>query len=115
MTHKSDGFNLIDRFTSFSMKQSSRRGFLKGVGASGLAFVGVLLGIGGQNLAFAYVPCPPNAYGICNNCNSACTTGGRGGSCVCVGCNCTPPRVYAECLWIRFGSTCSFSFNCIAC
>jgi hypothetical protein len=115
MAHESEGFNLIDRFTSLAMKQSSRRGFLKGVGASGLAFVGVLFGIGGQERAFAYIPCPDPSYGVCNNCYSACVSGGRGGSCVCASCNCIPARVYAECSWQRVGSGCYFSFRCVAC
>lgn len=115
MSHETEDFNLIDRFTGFAMKQSSRRGFLKGVGASGLAFVGVLLGIGGHDLAFAYVICPDPSTGICNNCYSACVSGGSGGSCSCPSCNCLPPRVYAECSWQRVGESCYFSFRCISC
>lgn len=115
MAHESKGFNLIDRFTNFAMKQSSRRGFLKGVGASGLAFIGTLLGLGGQNLAFAYVKCPDPSNGICSACYSACISGGSGGKCICADCNCQPPDVYAECSWQNVHGSCYFSFRCIPC
>lgn len=101
MAQEKEPFGMIDRFTSSAMDQVSRRGFLKGAGAIGLALLGTFFGIGSQK-AEAIVKCPPTTFGDCSSCYSSCNyaTQGTTFKCVCASCNCTPPMVEAMCQWV---------------
>lgn len=114
MAPREDEVRLIDHFTRIVMEKLSRRGFLKGAGAVGLALLG---GIGLDiQRAFAYVACPPSSTGICDDCYSFCVSGGKKCGCVCEDCYCDPPTVFAACNWIHPNpDTCIFTCNCIAC
>lgn len=116
MIHEGDDSGFIDRFTSFAMDRVSRRGFLKGVGSTGLALLGIL-GIGSR-IAEASVQYPPDTYGNCSHCYSECHYASSGDTfqCLCVGCNCTPPQVEAYCHWqFQYPRTCLKTGACLEC
>lgn len=114
MAHDEGEFSLLERLLTTSMKQLSRRGFLKGAGTTGLALIAALFGIGKR--ALAYIPCPPPANGVCDNCYSTCITGGGACSCVCPDCNCEPPTEIAICRWVNNGPlSCILLCQCFGC
>lgn len=116
--------SLIDRFTHFAMHQVSRRGFLKGTGATGLALAGPLAGI---SRLLQRTPttlcnndnCPGSCTGICNCQSSSCIVGGKQRNCFCPSIcgNCTPFDVEAQGDWFWFNpsNSCVFTCNCVAC
>lgn len=115
--HEKEHFWIIDRFTNSVMDQVSRRGFLKGVGAIGIALIGTFFGIGSQT-AEARIQCPPDTFGDCDNCLTVCHYYGSGDSfaCYCASCNCFPPKVEAYCHWeFYYPATCLKTGSCLEC
>lgn len=95
------------------LRQFNRRAFLKAAAAAALSSLPWVFGKG--MLTALAITCPPDAYGACMDCYTACITGGRSCTCVCDTCNCTPLYAQAACIWTQFGSQCFFSCECIAC
>jgi hypothetical protein len=107
--------NPADQLMLGLLRQFNRRWFLKGVGAaaiSALPFVGPALS---QASARALITCPPDTFGACEDCYTACVSGGRSCACICDSCNCEPLFAEAGCIWTQFGSQCFFSCECYAC
>ncbi len=112
--------NLIDRFTRFVQRQVSRRGFMKRVGAAGLALAAPLAGINRLLQPIPNVPsCPPICIGGCFCAVTSCITGGRSCTCTCepVACECDPLNVKAVGTWEWSYelNTCVFACTCVAC
>ncbi len=103
----------LEKLAYSAMKLTSRRGFLKTVGAISAALMGNLFGF--SKYALAYIPCPAESEGICNDCYSYCISGGMYTKCVCDNCDCIPPLEAAICAWDYNGKQCIWSGACVAC
>lgn len=113
MIKEEGNLSSLEKLAHATMRQVSRRGFLKGAGAVGLALVGNLFGM---KYVLAYIKCPNPADGVCDNCYSTCITGGWGQDCYCPSCDCTPPYEIAICRWANNGpNACIFIGDCFGC
>lgn len=109
MQRKEDLSEYVDRFTQVVMRQVSRRGLLKGLGALGLTLIGFSTNI---RDAMAAIVCPPSCGGECDICFSWCSTGGMVCSIECPSCHCSPPVVAAVGVWIPVPGSNKCIFNC---
>jgi hypothetical protein len=97
----------------------SRRGVLRGVGAMGLALVGVTGVSLDARRAWASQceadpPCSGITGGVCDFCASHCESGGLTCDCTCDGCDCGCAAV-AVCGWVPVGQCCAFTCGCSCC
>ena len=110
--------DIPSRAASWAGQRISRRSLLSGIAKAGIVLGGVISGAVGlnldSNLAAAQSPCPPDAYGVCLPCGSACITGGQGCLCACPNeCDCEYEK--AACVWFDIVPQCVFTCSCIPC
>ncbi len=125
MRRDKDHADFVDRFTQFAMRGTSRRGFFKWLGKTGLAFtVGAIGGLDLlQRVVLAkpdQVPCSyyfPGCTGDCY-CNESCCQDMDNGKTFCChgSCGrCVSNFVYVDVFWYWDGSKCVQSYDCIPC
>ena len=91
--------DIVDGITSFAMRQTSRRGFIKWVGKAGLAVAGAIgIGLTLALPAFATVDCQKYYPGCSNPCGclSCCDDQDSGTECCYGECGGCGPQIYKE-------------------
>lgn len=111
----SSGSAIVDAATRFAMRQYSRRGVLSAFGRAGLLLAGAAAGLGLPAITSACTSPPPECFGPCEPCNSACIVQNQACQCTCPVHPCLTTSCHCFYAHGVIGSGCGLYCECPSC